>query len=187
VNKIDTVSLEKKLAQASIPLTTQYQHITPSETADLSHNLIHAHLNRHSLDPSLEAEKIQIIANTVKVQQGLIQIALAFNFYDPIRSAMEVSQHILQALPVGSYPLQQLPGIDKKLAQSLGMLEKHAVKSVQDLLALKEDERRKNLKVLDEQKYQLAMSVAKQIPILIVSNAHFKGGPPRHSCLELEG
>jgi preprotein translocase subunit Sec63 len=99
---------------------------------------------------------------------------------------MEVSQHILQALPVGSYPLQQLPGIDKKLAQSLGMLEKHAVKSVQDLLALKEDERRKNLKVLDEQKYQLAMSVAKQIPILIVSNAHFKGAPPFILVLSLK-
>jgi translocation protein SEC63 len=98
---------------------------------------------------------------------------------------MEMSQHILQALPVGSYPLQQLPGIDKKLAQSLGM-EKCAVKSVQDLLALKEDERRKALEILDEPKYQLAMTVAKQIPILIVSNAHFKGTPShsaRHSEL----
>jgi hypothetical protein len=51
---------------------------------------------------------------------------------------------------------------------------------------LKEDERRKNLKVLDEQKYQLAMSVAKQIPILIVSNAHFKGAPPFILVLSLK-
>jgi translocation protein SEC63 len=97
---------------------------------------------------------------------------------------MEISQHILQALPVGSYPLQQLPGIDKKLAQSLGM-EKCSVKTVQDLLTLKEHERRKMLEVLDEQKYQLAMCVAKQIPILIVSNAHFKG-TPSHIALHSE-
>jgi translocation protein SEC63 len=97
---------------------------------------------------------------------------------------MEISQHILQALPVGSYPLQQLPGIDKKLAQSLGM-ENHAVKTIQDLLALREDERRKTLEILDEQQYQLAMCVAKQIPVLVISNTHFKG-TPSHSTVHPE-
>jgi translocation protein SEC63 len=189
VNKIDAVSLEKKLAQASIPLTTQYPHVARSETTDLSHNLIYAHLLRLALDSALEVEKTQIVADTVKFQQGLIQIALAFNFYEPIRSAMEMSQHILQALPVGSSPLQQLPGVDKKLAQSLEMREKRAVKGVQDLLAMKDNDRRKALEGLDEQKYHLAMSIAKQIPILIVSNAHFKGIspiPPGRATLEIQ-
>ena len=175
MNKMDTVGLEKKLAQASIPLTTQYPHVARSETTDLSHNLIHAHLQRLPIDSALEAEITQIVADIVKFQHGFVQIALAFNFYEPVRSAMEMSQYILQALPVGSSPLRQLPGVDKKLAQSLGMLEKHPVKGVQDLLSLTEAERRKALGSLDEQQYHLAMGVAKQIPILIVSNAHFKG------------
>jgi translocation protein SEC63 len=90
---------------------------------------------------------------------------------------MEMSQHILQALPVGSSPLQQLPGVDAKLAQSLGLGVGglRPVKSVQDLLTLTEDEGRKALETLDEKEYHLAMNIAKQIPVLIVSNAHFKG------------
>lgn len=88
---------------------------------------------------------------------------------------MEMSQYLMQALPVGSSPLQQLPGIDGKLARSLEMRDKQAVKGVQDILSLNEEERRKALDSLDEGAYNLAMGIAKQMPILIVSNVHFKG------------
>jgi len=149
------------------------------KTTDLAHNLIYAHLHRLDLDPALEAEKSQIIADTIKFHQGLIQIALAFNFFEPIRAAMELSQYLMQALPVGSSPLQQLPGIDAKLAQTLEMRDKGVIKGIQDLLGLNEEARRKALEELGEGTYGLAMSIARQIPILIVSNAHFKGISPK--------
>jgi preprotein translocase subunit Sec63 len=88
---------------------------------------------------------------------------------------MEMFQHIIQAIPVGGSLLQQLPGIDSKLAQHLEMRDKLAIKGVQDLMRLSEDERRRALESLDEAGYTLAMSIAKQIPILLVSNTHFKG------------
>jgi len=149
------------------------------KTTDLTHNLIYAHLHRLRLDPALEAEKSQIIGDTIKFHQGLIQIALAFNFFEPIRAAMELSQYLMQALPVGSSPLQQLPGIDAKLARTLEMRDKGAVKGIQDLLGLNEEERRKALAALDEGTYGLAMGIARQIPILLLSNAHFKGISPK--------
>ena len=145
------------------------------KTTDLCHNLIHAHLHRLHLDPVLEADKSQIIGDTIKFHQGLLQIALAYNFFEPIRAAMEMSQYLMQAVPLGSSPLQQLPGIDAKLARELEMRDKQAIKGIQDLLGLKEEERRRALEALDEGTYGLAMDIARQIPILIVSNAHFKG------------
>ena len=88
---------------------------------------------------------------------------------------MEMSQCLLQAIPVGGSPLLQLPGVDRALAKDLRMRPKNAVKSIQDLLRLDENERRKALGKLDEKTYTQAISIAKQIPVLILSNVHFKG------------
>ena len=88
---------------------------------------------------------------------------------------MEMSQCLLQAIPVGGSPLLQLPGVDSTLVRELRMRGKNSVKSIQDLLRLDEKERRKALGNLDEKTYAQATSIAKQIPILILSNVHFKG------------
>lgn len=104
-----------------------------------------------------------------------MQIALAFNFFEPVRASMEMSQCLLQAIPVGGSPLLQLPGVDNTLVRELRMRGKNAVKSIQDLLRLDEKERRKALGKLDDKTYAQAINIAKQIPILILSNVHFKG------------
>jgi len=104
----------------------------------------------------------------------MIQIALAYNYFEPVRSAMEMCQHLLQAIPVGGSPLLQLPGISQKLALELRMRKK-PVKDVQGLLSLEETERRKALDALDDTTYSQAINVARQIPILQISNVHFKG------------
>ena len=88
---------------------------------------------------------------------------------------MVMSQCLLQAIPVGGSPLLQLPGIDNGLARNLRVRDKDRIKNIQDLLYLEEKERRKALGNLDEKTYSQAMSIARQIPILVVSNAHFKG------------
>ena len=104
-----------------------------------------------------------------------MQIALAFNYFQPVRASMEMSQCLLQAIPTGGSPLLQLPGVDSTLVQELRMRKKNPVRSIQDLLRLDEKERRKVLGKLDEKTYAQAVSIATQIPILILSNVHFKG------------
>ena len=104
-----------------------------------------------------------------------MQIALAFNFFEPVRASMEMSQRLLQAIPVGGSPLLQLAGVDNTIARELRMRKKNPVKTIQDLLRLDEKERRNALGKLDEKAYAQANSIAKQIPILILSNVRFKG------------
>jgi translocation protein SEC63 len=105
----------------------------------------------------------------------MIQIALAYNYFEPVRAAMEMCQHLLQAIPIGGSPLLQLPGIHAELASSLRMRGSNPVKDIRSLLKLEEKDRRKALETLDEKTYLQAINVAKQIPILEISNAHFKG------------
>ena len=88
---------------------------------------------------------------------------------------MEMSQCLLQAIPIGGSPLLQLPGISNTLGHELRIKQKLQIKSIQDLLALDEKERRKALKSLDDNTYTQAINIAKQIPILKLSNVHFKG------------
>jgi translocation protein SEC63 len=144
------------------------------QTADLCRNLIYAHLNRLDVASSLESEKLQIIGETIRLQKGLLEIALAFNYFEPIRAAMELSQHILQAIPIGGSPLLQLPGITSNIAKDLCFHEK-PIRNIQDLLYLSRKEQRKALEALTNETFHQAINIAKQIPILIVSNIHFKG------------
>lgn len=85
---------------------------------------------------------------------------------------------------MGGSPLLQLPGVDNTLASTLSRSEKNPIRNVQDLLHLNEQDRRKALEDLDDKTYARALSIAKQIPILLVSNVHFKGIPAlnRFNC-----
>lgn len=111
------------------------------------------------------------------MQNALIDIALAFNYFAPVRSAMDMSQLLLQAIPIGCSPLLQLPEIDNSIVQRLRLRKGRSVHNIQDLLALEEAERRQALSMLNDEAYSRAINIAKQIPILIVSNVHFKGIP----------
>ena len=142
---------------------------------DLSRNLLYAHLNRLPLDSRLQEEKHRILSEILRFQNGLVKIALAFNFFEPVRAAMEISQCILQAIPVGGSPLLQLPGIDGALAHNLRMARKNSIMDIQDFLRLDEKARRNALASLDQRTYTQAVNIAKQIPVLVVSNVHFKG------------
>jgi preprotein translocase subunit Sec63 len=115
------------------------------------------------------------VSETIKFENGLIQIALAFSFFEPVRAAMEMSQHLIQAIPVRGSPLLQLPGIDSTLASHLRMRKNNPIRTIQDLLRLDEKERRSALNSLDDEKFAQAVNISKQIPVLIVSNVHFKG------------
>jgi translocation protein SEC63 len=109
------------------------------------------------------------------LQNGLIEIALAFNYFEPVHTAMEVSQYLIQAIPIGGSPLLQLPGITHEIAKQLHFREKNVIRNIQDLLSLSQKERRRALENLDDETFHQVINIAKQIPILMVSNIHFKG------------
>jgi len=88
---------------------------------------------------------------------------------------MEMSQCLLQAIPFGGSPLLQLPGVTSEIVRNLRLRQKLQVKSIQDLLCLEDKEQRKALAGLDEEKFNQAMCIAKQIPMLSISDVHFKG------------
>jgi preprotein translocase subunit Sec63 len=110
-------------------------------------------LNRIEIGSTLEEEKYQIVADAAKFQKGLMQITLAFNFFEPVRAAMEISQCLRQAVPVGGSPLLQLPGVSVAVARDLRIRETLPIKTIQDLLSLNEQDRRKALEGLDEKAY----------------------------------
>jgi translocation protein SEC63 len=88
---------------------------------------------------------------------------------------MEVSQYLIQAIPIGGSPLLQLPGITPSIAKYLHFHEKKPIRNIQDLLSLSQKEQRRMLENLDDDIFHQVINVAKQIPILMVSNIHFKG------------
>ena len=90
---------------------------------------------------------------------------------------MEISQCLLQAIPTGGSPLLQLPGVDKNVLRDVRMFSqgKSPVTNIQDLLSLDSKQQRKVLARLDDKRFQQAINIAKNIPILVVSNVHFKG------------
>jgi translocation protein SEC63 len=105
----------------------------------------------------------------------MIQIALAYGYFEPVRAAIETCQHLVQAIPFGGSPLLQLPGVDNKLASTLQLRQKNPIRSIQGLLKLDQEERRKALGSLNDNTYSQAIHIAQQIPILAISNVHFKG------------
>ena len=109
------------------------------------------------------------------MQNALIEIALAFNYFSPVRSAMDMSQLLLQAIPIGCSPLLQLPEVDNSIVQRMRLWKGKSVHTIQDLLALEDTERRQALSILDDKAYFRAINIAKQIPILSVGSVHFKG------------
>ena len=119
--------------------------------------------------------KHKTVVEALKLQNALIEIALAYNYFAPVRSAMDLSQLLVQAIPIGGSPLLQLPGVDNSLIQKLRLRKEKSVHNIQDLLSLVESERRKALATLDDRTYSQAINIAKQIPVLVVSNVHFKG------------
>jgi len=52
---------------------------------------------------------------------------------------------------------------------------KSPVRNIGDLLSLDTKDQRKALARLDDNQFQQAINIAKNIPILVVSNVHFKG------------
>ena len=187
------LTLRRKLAQANVPISSSangtrcrlvksrevqaLKYLGNDQVTDLSRNLIHAHFNHINLGPILAAEKIQVVSETIKFQNGLLHMALAFQYLEPVRGAMDPCQRLLQAIPLGELPLLQLPGFDKNVRRDLKMYSqgKTGLTTIQDLLSLESTEQREALSRLDDIQFHQAINIVKNVPILVVSKCTLQG------------
>ncbi|KAI5294956.1 secretory subunit, partial [Ascosphaera atra] len=104
-------------------------------------------------------------------------IALAFGNLTPFLAAYRTSQHIIQATLPGSSPLLQLPYFSPDVVDAFEGKDKKEHMTIQSFMELP-DAKRRALAVADgllnEQQYNSAIAVAKQIPRLEVCKAFFK-------------
>ncbi|ODV79964.1 translocation protein [Suhomyces tanzawaensis NRRL Y-17324] len=168
--KIYTVYDLLDLICLSNEVRTTFKHLDYNQVRDL----IARHLNRNfeyvKTNPSLEAEKVKIVAMLPKLIEGLIEIAVVFRQADIVVTACDLQKSIIQAVkPEGKYQeLLQLPYVDRKA------VEKSGVKKLGKLFAVSKEEAGKILGIEDKTKLEAALSVAASIGSLRVLESEFK-------------
>ncbi|KAK2743804.1 secretory subunit [Myotisia sp. PD_48] len=140
--------------------------------------LLWAYLGRIDLeDPVLNREKFEVAPTAFTLNDAFTTISLAFGNLQPILSSLYTSQRLIQAIPPGSSPLLQLPYFTPEVVHSIEGENSKSHMSVQQYMNLPET-RRRSLSLgpglLTDKQYQTAVSVAKNIPSLVVSKAWLK-------------
>lgn len=88
-----------------------------------------------------------------------------------------MSQSIIQAIPPKASPLLQLPYFTPEIARAVEKARGTVRLSVQNYMEIPADQRKKlsiGPDLLTEQQYETAVSVANQLPFLVVEKAFFK-------------
>lgn len=145
--------------------------------------LLYAYLLRIDLGSKFKASKIRklqqdqqyIVEKSMYLLQGLLQVAIVKQWLGVASRLMDLQPHLLQATYPGEAPVKQLPHITTQLLRRYNRSNKKHIRSVQQLLALPEDERKAFLRPLNDQEYLDVIDVANRIPKLNVAKALFKG------------
>ena len=126
--------------------------------------LLWAHLCRSSVnDDALKYETFEAATTGVLLNDSYTAITLGFGAVAPLMASYHTAQNLIQAVPPGGSPLLQLPYV-----RTASLL------TVQKLMALPAQIRRRVLPDLTEQQYSTAVRVATKIPHLQVAKAFFK-------------
>lgn len=126
---------------------------------------------------NMSAEKYEVAAIALALNEAFVAIALAFGNTLPVLSSFHTSQNLIQAIPPQSSPLLQLPYITPSLARSIeGGAKDHM--TIQQFMQMSEEKRRRLVTEqpggLTASQYQSVVSVARQIPLMKVEKAFFK-------------
>ncbi|KAL1302813.1 hypothetical protein AAFC00_003151 [Neodothiora populina] len=142
--------------------------------------LLWAYLGRVELDDAtLNEEKYELAPTAHRLNDAFIPMALAFGFTMPVLHAYTTSQSLIQAMPPDSPPLLQLPHFSldaiKKIEEA-AKTEYHRHLTVQGFMDLPEQSRRDMVKSagISPQQYESAVTVARQLPRLVVERTFFK-------------
>ncbi|TPX30790.1 hypothetical protein SmJEL517_g05707 [Synchytrium microbalum] len=133
--------------------------------------LLYSHLLRVPVDNSfMEEERTFVVEKCAKLMNGLLQIALARFHATTIFTIIEVGQFIYQGLYFKEHPLLQLPGIKKEHIRHFAAKK---VQNMKDLLSLDDEKRNTLMRFLSDPERDLAISVARQYPLIVIDQADF--------------
>lgn len=137
-----------------------------------------AHTREEPLtDRPSQTEKYEVAPVALALNDSLLAICLAYGNVPPILSSFYMSQNLIQAVPPMGSPLLQLPYMTPKITQAVEGPGSKVRYSVQKFMRMSDDERRRlavGPGLLTEEQYQVATSMARQIPHLKVEAAYFK-------------
>ncbi|GKT88683.1 translocation protein SEC63 [Colletotrichum tofieldiae] len=140
--------------------------------------LLWSYLGRVELeDSALDSAKYEVAPIAHALTRSFSAIAQAYGNTGPILAAYSTSQHLIQALPPKASPLLQLPHFTQDIVRQVEGGDSKVHVSLQQFMDLP-DQLRRNLvvsnKLLSEDQYKSAVSVARQLPQLRVAKAFFK-------------
>ena len=107
-------------------------------------------------------------------------MSLAYGNTAPLLASYHAAQHLIQALPPSASPLQQLPYFTPSVIRAIeskSPSSANPTRSIEAFMALSDSRRRALVQtpdLLSQSQYNVAMSVASQLPLAHVEKAFFK-------------
>uniref|UniRef100_A0A673CTZ7 Translocation protein SEC63 homolog n=1 Tax=Sphaeramia orbicularis TaxID=375764 RepID=A0A673CTZ7_9TELE len=138
--------------------------------------LVLAHLARMDVSEELEEDQRFVVRKSPALLQEMINVGCQLTmmrysnnerFHAPrlvtIENCMKLTQMIVQGLQESKSPLLQLPHFEEEHLRYC-ISKKYKVRSLQDLVSLKDSDRRSMLRFLGEEKYDEVMAVLGSFP-----------------------
>ena len=149
--------------------------------------LVWAYLTRLDVeDKTLEAEKFELAPTALQMNEAFISICLAYGFTSPVTSSYQLSQSLVQAIsPSQRLPLLQLPHLTPAVVRKIEHTTISGSKdhmTLQSFMALPSEQRQALASAagLTADRLQVAETVARQLPLLVVEKAFFKVQGEKH-------
>lgn len=145
-----------------------------SAAALKAYALLYCHFHRITVeDPKLLQDQAFIVAQSVKIIQGILQIALSRDWLHPILNCFTLSACLTQAMWDGQPPLLQLPYINLDIVKHFTS-GKRSVKTIDQFIQMADADRRAVLRTLTDVQYEDVLRIAQTFPQVHVSNVSFK-------------
>uniref|UniRef100_A0A8C7N8Y7 Translocation protein SEC63 homolog n=1 Tax=Oncorhynchus kisutch TaxID=8019 RepID=A0A8C7N8Y7_ONCKI len=140
--------------------------------------LVLAHLARMEVSDDIEEDQRFVVRKSPALLQEMVNVhthththcqltMMANRFHAPrlvsIENCMKLTQMIVQGLQESKSPLLQLPHFEEEHLRYC-VSKKYKVRSLQDLVSLKDSDRRSMLRFLGEEKYDEVMAVLASFP-----------------------
>ncbi|KAK6458982.1 translocation protein [Scheffersomyces xylosifermentans] len=154
----------------STEVQTTFKHLSTAEIK----TLVEKHFDRDfeyvKTNPSLEADKVRLVALLPNLINGLLDIVVVFRHIDIIVAAQDLQKAVIQAVrPTGKYQeLLQLPFVDPEVVR------KQPITKLGKLFTLSKEDAKKTLGIKDDAQLDAALNVASHIPSLRIIESEFK-------------
>ena len=137
--------------------------------------LLWAYLGRIDLgDAELEKEKYSTAPTAFLLNNAFSSMTLPFQHLQPLLSTYHTAQHLMQATTPQNSPILQLPHFTQETVTKMTGTKAKSALTIQKLMDLPPQIRRKLCSDLGDTQYSQAMEVASQIPYLRLEKAFFK-------------